>query len=208
MADRKTYKNVIEWPCGHPTFIEWIKCPQCEIKRLHKRNEWLQTVVDAARYFKDATDRVRLTAIDNVLEAGISTEQSRANIVDGGGGGFSNISWEVQEDVGGKVPIPVLLRHLRLASKDDMAVHDRRTKDGYIHYIPYGFQQHEAADEIERLEAKAKRLENANKTAHHYLMNLQPHIAQLDKKDRPFIDPHVDLAMEVLERGVTPHDGQ
>ncbi len=34
--------------------------------------------------------------------------------------------------------------------------------------------------------------------AHDELMNLQPHIAQLPEKYRPFIDSHVDIAMEIL----------
>lgn len=34
--------------------------------------------------------------------------------------------------------------------------------------------------------------------AHDELMNLQPHIAQLQARDRPFIDSHVDAAMDIL----------
>ncbi len=44
----------------------------------------------------------------------------------------------------------------------------------------------------------AKEMREAAQTAHDHLMNLQPHIAQLEPYQRPFIDSHVDLAMEVL----------
>ncbi len=47
--------------------------------------------------------------------------------------------------------------------------------------------------EIEHLSAVIQR-------AHDTLMNLQPHIGQLPKQYRLFVDGHVDIAMEILER--------
>lgn len=35
--------------------------------------------------------------------------------------------------------------------------------------------------------------------AHGHLMNMQPHIAQLPERYRPFIDSHVDEAMKLLD---------
>jgi len=32
------------------------------------------------------------------------------------------------------------------------------------------------------------------------LVNVQPHIAQLSEKDRPFIDSHINLALQAIEK--------
>lgn len=50
------------------------------------------------------------------------------------------------------------------------------------------------AELIEQQELKARITK-----AHNHLMNLQPHIAQLPKRDQPFIDSHVDMAIQALE---------
>ncbi len=55
---------------------------------------------------------------------------------------------------------------------------------------------------VERLRT-IERLEGAMKAAHDHLMNLQPHIGQLPEKVQPFIDSHVDLAMEILNKEQT-----
>ena len=57
----------------------------------------------------------------------------------------------------------------------------------------------DTADEIARLQARVEALEGAIKSAHNDLMNLQPHIPQsCYPKHQPFIDTHVDAAMETL----------
>ncbi len=58
-------------------------------------------------------------------------------------------------------------------------------------------------DTERRLRRKIERLETALQTAHDHLINLQPHIAQLAKRDQPFIDTHVDLALEALNKEQT-----
>ncbi len=56
-----------------------------------------------------------------------------------------------------------------------------------------------------RLLEKYADLEGAAQTAHDHLINLQPHIAQLEPNQRPFIDADVDEAIKVL-RGVLNTD--
>ena len=57
------------------TFPELITAKNKEIERLTARNQLLEPVLEAAILFKDATDRVRLTAIDNAIAAVQTTEQ-------------------------------------------------------------------------------------------------------------------------------------
>ncbi len=52
---------------------------------------------------------------------------------------------------------------------------------------------------IVELEAKIKQLRVAMQDAYNHLMNLQPHIEMLHKNSQPFIDSHVDCAMEKLK---------
>ena len=52
---------------------------------------------------------------------------------------------------------------------------------------------------IERLQARVEALEGVVKAAHDELMNLQPHIPECCyPQKQPFIDAHVDVAMELL----------
>ena len=50
----------------------------------------------------------------------------------------------------------------------------------------------------EAAERRAAALEKAFIAVRDELVNLQPHIAQLDKAARPFIDAHVDKASRVI----------
>ncbi len=54
-----------------------------EIERLTARNKDLEVVLEAAILFKDATDRVRLTAIDNAIDAVKTTEQECDHLTNG-----------------------------------------------------------------------------------------------------------------------------
>jgi hypothetical protein len=51
---------------------------------------------------------------------------------------------------------------------------------------------------VERVAA----LEAAVRTAHTQLMNLQPHIEELDKSQQSFVDAHVDVAMAALSEAL------
>ena len=69
---------------------------------------------------------------------------------------------------------------------------------------------HDYLQVVDKLHAERKAREEADyilaelraaaNTAHTYLVNLQPHIAQLPKECQPFIDTHIDLAMETLRK--------
>lgn len=56
----------------------------------------------------------------------------------------------------------------------------------------------EACDEILAQGHRALAAESREREAYNHLMNLQPHIAQLPERYRPFIDSHVDEAMRAL----------
>jgi hypothetical protein len=56
---------------------------------------------------------------------------------------------------------------------------------------------------VEIIKAKVERLQRVITDASTELTNLQPHIGQLLEQERPFIDGHVDIALDILEHKLT-----
>ena len=68
----------------------------------------------------------------------------------------------------------------------------------HLRVSQFGTEREALIDERESAERRAAALEKAFIAVRDELVNLQPHIAQLDKAARPFIDAHVDKASRVI----------
>ena len=66
----------------------------------------------------------------------------------------------------------------------------------------YQEREYYEQEEVQELIKENGRLRAGLRAAHDELMNLQPHIGQLEAHQRPFIDAHVDVAMEKMKEAL------